>query len=167
MKRIIIYVSLLLLAVLLTVSSFAQYKQPVVNKTVMIQNAGALVPLKRLDKHRITVITPFPRKYAAFVNMLQRYTHVESYDFNQYEEHTKYSNTIIVAGTPEDLRNDLLLLVKQSLVHNKQIIVVRFEKRPSTASWSPRRLSGNYSELIYPEFTEEAQQYAAISVFGG
>ena len=133
----------------------------------MIQNAGALVPLKRLDKHRITVITPFPRKYAAFVNMLQRYTHVESYDFNQYEEHTKYSNTIIVAGTPEDLRNDLLLLVKQSLVHNKQIIVVRFEKRPSTASWSPRRLSGNYSELIYPEFTEEAQQYAAMSVFGG
>lgn len=133
----------------------------------MVQNAGALVPLKRLDKHRITVITPFPRKYAAFVNMLQRYTHVESYDFNQYEEHTKYSNTIIVAGTPEDLRNDLLLLVKQSLVHNKQIIVVRFEKRPSTASWSPRRLSGNYSELIYPEFTEEAQQYAAMSVFGG
>lgn len=133
----------------------------------MVQNAGALVPLKRLDKHRIAVVTTFPQKYAAFINMIQRYAEVESFDFNQYEEHTKYSNTIIVAGTREELRNDLLLLVKQSMVHNKQVIVVRFENRSTAASWSPRRLEGRFSEVIYPEFNEEAQQYAAMSIFGG
>src|SRR5690606_26638104 len=88
-------------------------------------------------------------------------------DFNQYEENTKYSNTIIVAGTSEDLRNDLLLLVKQSLVQKKQVILVHFEKRPTTASWSPRRLSGHYAELIYPASSEEPQHYDATSVCGG
>ena len=166
MKSTIIYFCLSLL-LLCTSKGFAQYKQNVVNQTMMVQNAEACVPLKRLDKHRIAVVTPFPRKYAAFVQMLQRYADVASYDFNQYEEHTKYSNTIIVAGTPEDLRHDLLLLVKQSLVHNKQIIIVRFEKKLTTASWSPRRLNGKYSELIYPGFSLEAQQYAAMSIFGG
>lgn len=165
MRSTIVYFCLSLL--LYTSSSFAQYKQNVVNKAVLVQNAGALLPLKRLDKHRLTVVTPFPAKYAPFVQMLQRYADINSTDFNQYEENTKYSNTIIVAGTSEDLRNDLLLLVKQSLVQKKQVILVRFEKRPTTASWSPRRLSGNYAELIYPAFSEEAQHYAAMSVFGG
>lgn len=167
MKKAVICGCLLLLIAVCASSSFAQYKQTVINKTTMVQNAGGLVPLKRLDKHRITVITAFPRKYAAFVDMLQRYADIESFDFNRYEERTKYSNTIIVAGTPEDLRNDLLLLVKQSMVHNKQVILVRFEKKPTAASWSPTRLDGRFSELIYPEFNEEAQQYAAMSVFGG
>src|SRR5690606_39513067 len=101
------------------------------------------------------------------VQMIQRYADIISTNFKQYEETTKYANTIIVAGTPEDLRNDLLLLVKQSLVQKKQVILVRFEKRPTTASWSPRRLSGNYAELIYPALSEEAQHHEDMSVFGG
>src|SRR5690606_12005306 len=165
MKSTIIYFCLLLL--LYTSDSFAQYKQTVVNNVVMTQNAGGLVPLKRLDKHRMAVITPFPNKYAHFVNMIKRYADVESFNFNGYEEHTKYHNTIIIVGTKEDLRNDLLLMVQQSIVHNKQVIVVRFENKATTSSWSPARLQGRFSELIYPEFNKEAQQYAAMSIFGG
>ncbi|PRD53958.1 serine hydrolase domain-containing protein [Sphingobacterium gobiense] len=165
MKSLLTYFCLLLL--LYTSRSVAQYKQPVVNKVTMIQNAGGLVPLKRLDRHRIAVVTAFPNKYAHFVNMVERYADVKSFDFNQYEEHTKYHNTIIVVGTREDLRNDLLLMVQQSMVHKKQIIVVRFENRKTTSSWSPDRLQGKFSELVYPEFNKEAQQYAAMSIFGG
>lgn len=165
MKSIITYFCLLLL--LYTSSSVAQYKQNVVNKANMIQNSGGLVPLKRLDRHHIAVVTPFPNKYAHFVNMVGRYADVKSFDFNQYEEHTKYHNTIIVAGTREDLRNDLLLMVQQSMVHKKQVIIVRFENRKTTSSWSPGRLQGQFSELVYPEFNKEAQQYAAMSIFGG
>lgn len=156
-----------LLLLLYTSSSVAQYKQTIVNQATLIQNTGGVVPLKRLDRHRMAVITPFPNKYAHFVNMVKRYADVESFDFNGYEEHTKYHNTIIIAGTKEDLRNDLLLLVQQSIVHNKQIIVVQFESRTTSSSWSRGRLQGRFSKLIYPEFNKEAQQYAAMSVFGG
>src|SRR5690606_38393126 len=97
MRSTIVYFCLSLL--LYTSSSFAQYKQNVVNKAVLVQNAGALLTLKRLDKHRLTVVTPFPAKYAPFVQRLQRYAGINSTDFIQYEENTKYSNTIIVAGT--------------------------------------------------------------------
>ena len=167
MKKTILYICALLLTAAPALSSFAQYKQTVVNKVIMTQNGGGIVPLKRLDRHRLAVITPFPNKYTHFVNMVKRYADVESFDFNGYEEHTKYHNTIIIAGTKEDLRNDLLLLVQQSIVHNKQIIVVRFENRATSSSWSRGRLQGRFSELIYPEFNNEAQQYAAMSVFGG
>src|SRR5690606_34526439 len=39
--------------------------------------------------------------------------------------------------------------------------------KPTTSSWSTGRLQGRFSELIYPEFNQEAQQYAAMSIFGG
>lgn len=165
MRNTIVYVGLMLL--LCTSSSFAQYKQTVVNKATMIHNAGELVPFKRLDKHRIAVVTPFSNKYADFVNMMKRYADVESFDFNNYEEHTKLYNTIVIAGTRKDLRNDLLLMVQQSIAQHKQVVVVRFENETAASSWAPDRLQGDFSELIYPAFDKEAQQYAAMSVFGG
>lgn len=167
MKKLIRCLFLWLLTVVWLSSGFAQYKQLVVNKAEMLQNAGGIVPLKRLDRHRITVITPLPQKYRAFVDMVQRYAEVETFDFNNYEEHTKYSNTVIVVGTQKELRSDLLWKVQQSLVNKKQVILVRFENKTNTSSWQGGRLAGRFSEIVYPESGEEAQQYAAMSVFGG
>ena len=165
MKSTTAYFCVLLL--LYTSGSFAQYRQTVINKAIMTQNAGSIVPLKRIDRDQMAVITPFPNKYTAFVNMLKRYADIENFDFNRYEEETKEYKTIIVAGTEEDLRNDLLLMVQQSIAQHKHVIVVRFENQGTTSRFPSGLLKGQFTELIYPEFNTQAQQYAAMSIFGG
>lgn len=167
MKNPIFYICLFLLSAVSISSSLAQYRQTVVNQTIMLQNPGNLVPLKHLDQHRIAVITPFPHKYTRFIDMLERYTDVASLDFNDYEKQTSTYNTIIIVGTQEELRNDLLWLVQQSVLHKKKVILVRFEQQAKLGSWAPMHLDGAFSELLSPAFNEGAQEYAAMSVFGG
>lgn len=145
----------------------AQFKQTIANHTILLQNAGNLVPIKRLDEMKIAVITPSSSRYAEFVDMVSRYAAVENYDFQQYDEQTKYANTIIVAGTDEDLRSDLLLKVKQSIVNKKHVILVRFGQAPVSQAWSGSLFGGGVSEIRYPAVDKQAQRHAAMSIFGG
>ncbi|TDS14650.1 serine hydrolase domain-containing protein [Sphingobacterium paludis] len=147
--------------------SQAQYKQTTSNEAMLLNNAQNLIPLKNLDQHKIAVVTPFPNKYKAFIDGLSRYADVASFDFNQYDEQTKYFNTIIVAGTDDDLRNDVLLKATQSLVNKKTVIVVRFGRDSGRAPWTQVSSSNQGIVLRYPTFNQTAQQYAAMSIFGG
>lgn len=146
---------------------FAQFKQTIPNRTILLQNAGKIVPLKRLDDSKIAVVTPSPSTYGAFTDMVGRYADVKAFDFSHYDEQTKYFNTIIVAGTDEDLRSDLLVKVRQSIVNKKQVILVRFGTATAQQSWTSNLRAAGLSELRYPEFDKQAQQYAAMSIFGG
>ncbi|KGE14790.1 serine hydrolase domain-containing protein [Sphingobacterium deserti] len=145
----------------------AQYKQTIVNEATLLNNAQNLIPFKNLDQLKIAVVTPFPNKYKAFIDRMGRYAEVASFDFNQYDEQTKYFNTIIVAGTDEDLRNDVLLKATQSLVNKKNVIVVRFGRDTGQSSWTQVSSSNQGVVLRYPSFNQSAQQNAAMSIFGG
>jgi len=99
----------------------AQYKQVIQNETVLLNNNRNIIPFTRLDTRRIAVITSDSVKYAPFIQQLQRYAEVKNFGFEQYDEHTKYYNTIIVAGTVEELRPDHLAMVLQSAVNRKDV----------------------------------------------
>lgn len=167
MKRKSLLIIVLLTAFLNANRLYAQFKQTIPNQAILLQNAGNLVPIQRLDKVKIAVVAPSLSKYGAFVDMVGRYADAEAFDFTHYDEQTKYYNTIIVAGTDDDLRSDLLLKVKQSIVNKKQVILVRFGKETAGRAWAGDFAGARLSEIRYPALDKQAQQYAAMSVFGG
>jgi len=143
----------------------AQYKQTVVNPVSLTHDAKKLIPFQRLDELKIAVVTPSPQKYNTFIETLQYYADVQSFDFNQYDENTKYSNTIIVAGTAQELRSDFLLMAAQSTVNKKDVIIVRFGDEKDSFTLSSNLPSN--AGVHVPDFTENSQRYAAMSIFGG
>lgn len=158
----------LLVLFFITIGSIrAQYQQAVVNKAQLIFNKDHCIPIGRLDELKIAVVTPNPAKYAAFVQQLDRYAAVASFDFSQYDEQTKYYNTIIVAGTEADLKQEMLYMLRQSLVNRKNIILCRFQDGKGSLTQASSLLGGRISELSYPSFSLEAQRNMAMSVFGG
>lgn len=149
--------------------SQAQYKQVIINQTVLLNNQKNILPFKRLDERRIAVISTDSVKYAPFIEQLQRYGEVKSFGFDQYDEHTKYYNTIIVAGTEDEFRPDQLAMVIQSAVNRKDVILCKFGKDINyiNIGLSSANLSRFASILTAPSLDEEAQENAAMSIFGG
>ncbi len=167
MKKNLLYIWSIFFGLLLSHGyAQAQYKQTLPNKTTLLHNPTGLIPFQALDKLKIAVVTPAPHKYQDFVETLQLYADVQSFDFNQYDENTKYFNAIIVAGTEEDLRNDLLVMVAQSVVNRKNVVLVRFTDGGSLPS-IPSNLVKPTADLLIPEFSGVAQRNAAMSIFGG
>ena len=149
--------------------SQAQYKQVISNQTVLLNNQKNILPFKRLDERRIAVISTDSVKYAPFIQQLQRYGEVTSFGFDQYDEHTKYYNTIIVAGTEDEFRPDQLAMVIQSAVNRKDVILCKFGKDINyiNIGLSAANLSRFASILTAPSLDEQAQENAAMSIFGG
>ncbi|VTP87023.1 hypothetical protein [Sphingobacterium daejeonense] len=147
----------------------AQYKQVIQNETVLLNNNRNIIPFTRLDARRIAVITSDSVKYAPFIQQLQRYAEVKNFGFEQYDEHTKYYNTIIVAGTVEELRPDHLAMVLQSAVNRKDVILCKFGNDINYVNigLSAANLGRFASILTSPDLNEEAQANAAMSIFGG
>lgn len=153
--------------VLQTLDLRAQYKQTIDNKTRLVFNKDHTVPLKRLDEIKIAVVTPNMIKYRSFIQQLERYAEVASFDFSKYDEDTKYYNTIIVAGTLTELNSEMLYMLRQSLVNRKNIILCSFLDNKTTTSQFSALLGGRSTELVYPSFSEQAQKNMAMSIFGG
>ncbi|SJN42321.1 Beta-N-acetylglucosaminidase [Sphingobacterium sp. JB170] len=147
--------------------SYAQYKQTIQNETKILKQNGAIIPFTRLDEEKIVVITPSTQKYREFIETLSRYADVHNGDFAHYDDETKYFNTVIIAGTAADLRSDFMLKVRQSLVNNKQLILVRFEDNSVNNIWPDGQSFSNYTEVTYPSFSVSAQRNVAMSIFGG
>ena len=150
-------------------TSLAQYKQVIQNETVLLNNNRKIVPFTRLDTRRTAVVTPDSAKYAPFIEQLQRYGEVKTLGFEQYDEQTKYYNTIIVAGTTEELRSDNLAMVLQSAVNRKDVILCKFgtDINYLNIGLSPDNLGRFASILSAPSLQEDAQNNAAMSIFGG
>ena len=147
----------------------AQYKQVIQNETVLLNNNRNIIPFTRLDARRVAVITSDSVKYAPFIQQLQRYAEVKNFGFEQYDEHTKYYNTIIVAGTVEELRPDHLAMVLQSAVNRKDVILCKFGNDINYVNigLSAANLGRFASILTSPDLNEETQANAAMSIFGG
>ena len=149
--------------------TFGQFKQTIANKTQITVNKDNLIPFKRLDKLKIAVITADNNKYKTFINTLQRYTDVKSLDFQQYDEKTKYYNTLIVAGSAEDFRSDYFAMILQSAVNKKQVILCRFgsEESHTLLGLNSNNISRFASVMWSPENDIEGQQNMAMSIFAG
>lgn len=149
--------------------SNAQYKQTVENKTRLESNINHVIPLKSLDQYKIAVVTPNNNKYQPFIDQLERYADVQVFDFQQYDEKTKYYNTIIVAGTASELHPGQLAMLIQSAVNNKNVILCQFgtDYDFTNLSVTPQQLRKFTSLVSTAETGNEAQEYAAMSIFGG
>lgn len=147
--------------------SRAQYKQTIENKTMILKENRNIIPFTRLDENKIAVVTPSKEKYQVFVDMLNRYADVHSVDFTHFDEDTKYFNTVIVAGTTDDLRSDLLLKAKQAAVNGKQVIIINFGDQPIQNVWTTGQFGTGFTEVRHPEFNTHAQREVAMSLFGG
>lgn len=147
----------------------AQYKQTVKNNTVIESNQRNILPFKSLDQYKIAVVTADNNKYAPFIQQLERYAELQVVDFNQFDEKTKYFNTIIVAGTAAEFRPAQLAMLVQSAVNNKNVVFCQFgqEQNYSNLSVSPQQLRHYASVLKNSETTAQAQAYTAMSIFGG
>src|SRR5690606_120174 len=147
----------------------AKYKQVFSNQTVLLNNQKNILPFKRLDERRLAVISTDSVKYAPFIQQLQRYGEVKRFGFDQYDEHTKYYNTIIVAGTEDEFRPDQLAMVIQSAVNRKDVILCKFGKDINyiNIGLSSANLGRFASILTAPSLDEVAQENAAMSIFGG
>ncbi|GGE10389.1 MULTISPECIES: serine hydrolase domain-containing protein [Sphingobacterium] len=167
MIRFLNLVSILLLLGVSTAQS--QYKQVINNQTVLLNNQKHTIPFTRLDERRIAVISSDSVKYAPFIQQLQRYGDVKSFGFDQYDEHTKYYNTIIVAGTEEEFRPDHLAMVLQSAVNRKDVILCKFGQDINyiNIGLNSTNLGRFASILTAPSLEEESQANAAMSIFGG
>jgi len=149
--------------------SNAQYKQTVENKTRLESNINHVIPLKSLDQYKIAVVTPNNNKYQPFIDQLERYADVQVFDFQQYDEKTKYYNTIIVAGTASELHPGQLAMLIQSAVNNKNVILCQFgtDYDFTNLSVTPQQLRKFTSLVRTAETGNQAQEYAAMSIFGG
>ncbi|WP_149527366.1 serine hydrolase domain-containing protein [Sphingobacterium hotanense] len=149
--------------------SNAQYKQTVENKTRLESNINNVIPLKSLDQYKIAVVTPSSNKYQPFIDQLERYADVQVFDFKQYDEKTKYYNTIIVAGTASELHPGQLAMLIQSAVNNKNVILCQFgtDYDFTNLSVTPQQLRKFTSLVRIAETGNQAQEYAAMSIFGG
>ncbi|MBE8721653.1 serine hydrolase domain-containing protein [Sphingobacterium pedocola] len=146
----------------------AQYKQTTVNRTTLVRDQGNILPLQRLDRLKIAVVTPVKGTYTPFIEQLQKYAEVRVFDFNKYAENTKYFNTIIVAGIEKDLRSDLISLLQQSAVNGKQVILCQFRESKSLGNpWNTPTYQSAFTELVSPDFAPISQRNAAMSIFGG
>lgn len=147
----------------------AQYKQVLNNKTQLIYNKESILPFKKLDKLRIAVVTTDNQKYAPFIAQLQRYAEVTAVDFQQFDEKTKYFNTIIVAGTAAEFSSNYAAMVLQSAVNNKHIVLCRFGANDNYThvGLNDNNLSHFASILWSPETDASGQENAAMSIFGG
>lgn len=163
----ILYFSVLFVLLICSTALFGQFKQTVVNRAVLLKNASSEIPLNRLAAANITVVTTSAARYRSFIDMLGRYADIKVADFTQFDKQTKEASTLIVAGTDDELRTDLLLKIKQSLALKKRVILVRFGKAAASQTWSAAAWQGSLAELRYPATDKQAQRYAAMSIFGG
>lgn len=159
--------SLLVLFLLFATTVHAQYKQTIANKAQLLYNKNKTIPFGRLDELKIAVAVPSKAKYKTFIDQIERYADIAVIDLNQMNEQGKLSNTIIVAGTASDLSIMNAALLNQAVSNNKNVVVCRFLDTDISKVQSGSLYAGKVSELIYPEFSAEAQRNLAMSVFGG
>ena len=168
MKRILNLPRLLVVCGLLfCTNTHAQYKQSIVNKTKILYNQSDLVPFKKLDTYKISVVAPSLTKYEPFLAQIERYGDINISDFSDFDKIVNSSNTIIFVTTSKDLTANLSAKIRQAIAKNKNVIVCKFQDSAGSKLQTSAQFSGKATELIYPEFSMDAQKNLAMSVFGG
>ena len=162
-------INLTFLFLLLVMTGFTQYKQNQTNLTELLNNQGNILPFTRLDERKIAVITDNESRYTDFIQHLKRYGEVAYFGFEQYDEHTKYFNTLIIAGDISHLAPQHMAMALQSAVNNKDVILALFgsNRDYTQLGLNTQNLSRFASVIRHPENNQNAQQQMAMSIFGG
>ena len=145
----------------------AQYKQNISNLTQLLSNTDKLIPLGSLEARRIAVAVAQQGKYAAFIKQLEYYADIDVIDINHIYEQGKLYNTLIVAGTSSDLSAVDISVLQQAHVNHKDVVLCRFLDTDLSSAAYYGGDQGEFCELIYPGFSEQAQRHVAMSLFGG
>ncbi|MGH2624977.1 MAG: hypothetical protein ACRDE7_15015, partial [Sphingobacterium sp.] len=160
----IVYLTTIMLLCLVSPSN-AQYKQTIINKTELISNKDQIIPLKRLDEYKIAVVSTDNQAFSPFIDQLQRYGEITPVTFDQFDESTKYFNTIIVAVN-DKLRSDYISMILQAAVNNKQVILCQFgsDNLYTKVGFNQSSLTPYLSILKIDNNTAELQQHMAMSI---
>ncbi|UIR55666.1 beta-lactamase family protein [Sphingobacterium sp. SRCM116780] len=141
----------------------AQYKSAIKNETVLFNNVDGQLPLGKLDQYTITVSMQDSSLFGAFKEQLSRYGSVNYAGFDNFDEHIKYSNVVIVAMKSEELTAGFVTQLQQAMLNNKKVILAIFGKGEALSL-----LDGLKSPVLWNEHaTIETQKNAAMTIFGG
>lgn len=145
---------------------FAQYKQTLVNTTVLLENKQQRIPLVGLDELEIAVLSSDLIKYESFVQTAKLYTMVDGYSFSEYFKSGKQYNLLIVVGTMLELRDASSRLLREGTYGDKDVIFVVFDKEARVVQ-GKTDLSSSFALFAQVDISEKGQRHAAMSVFGG
>lgn len=160
----------MLMGSMISQAAWAQGQSPHDNRTVLIKNDDATLPLGQLDKRTVAVILPSADNFDPFYQQLARYTRVDSFVLdtdsaasNLLDEELKLYNTLIFVVDEAAQKEAVTLDFVQAQSVGKDIILlsVGVEQEVHT-------LEGLTSTLLWtPTADVRAQRDAAMSIFGG
>lgn len=156
---------------LLPENSLAQTRQtePVVNKSVLLNDANHLIPLMGLDQRKIAVVTA-NGAHDDFYAQLLRYGRLDRFQWpsdslagNRLDESLKRYNTIVFV-LDGSRTNDLTALhFIQAQAVGKDVLTVLFGEGQNL-----QQLEGSKNPVMWHPGTDAlAQRQAAMTVFGG
>lgn len=145
---------------------FGQYKQTLVNTTVLLENKQKGIPFVGLDQLKIAVLGSDMEKYERFVQVAKLYTEVDSYSFLEYLNSEKKYNMLIVVGSMAELSDASDGLLKRAVEKKINIVFVAFDQ-VVIVNQRRKDLSSSFALLAQPDVREEGQCHAAMSLFGG
>ncbi|MCA5006690.1 serine hydrolase domain-containing protein [Sphingobacterium bovistauri] len=158
----------LLFCLVLAISTLqAQYKQSIANRTQLLFNKENTIPFGRLDELKVVVAVSDKEKYKSFIAQLERYADVTVVDLNKMNEGGKLYNTFIIAGTSSNLASVNVALLNQAISNHKNLILCKFLDTAVGHIQKTAQFGGKITEVVYPEFSDEAQRNLAMSLFGG
>lgn len=146
-------------------------QQAVVNRSVLLNDLHNLIPLKNLDQRTIVLVSLGEKQFKPYFDQAVRYANVaqKAWDgsselqINRLDEQLKLFNTVIFALSADQVKDETLLDFIQTQAISKHVIVSLFGQGEALAAFDR-----SYATFIWnPDVDKTAQQYAAMSLFGG
>lgn len=143
---------------------------PVINHSVLLNDAGHLVPLTGLDHRKIAVVTPDGKGLDAFYGQLVRYARADrfawstdSLGISRLDEHLKLYNTVIFVLDATRAADPQSLQFIQVQGVGKDVLAVLFGDGQGL-----QQLDGTNVPVLWNAGNDElAQRHSAMSAFGG
>lgn len=143
------------------------------SSTVLLNNSGNIIPLKRPDRDRVVSVNINADFSVSFIEMLNRYAHVQGIDIKEESVNTKGLReldkkikgyrTVIFRVTDESLLNPVLLKYIVESRKKHQVIISITGNREIL-----KRLDGFREPVIFSGINSESSAvFSAQAIFGG
>lgn len=154
-------VLLVLLMFFQVAKSWPQTDTGLVNRTVLKENPSDLIPLKDLSLHKIAVVLPDLLKYQPLAAIMDKYSEIDTFTYDYFEENVKLFNTVIAVLDAETLSENKIAQLQHLQSLHKDVIVLGF----GTEAKELESLGMCY--LYIEESDSQSQANIAMTVFGG
>lgn len=133
------------------------------NLTFIIKDSRNVIPIRQLSERKIAVVMPSSDRYQAFAERVGRYAEVTKMTFEGYSEGTKFFNTIVIVGHPEEIHR-YHHLIQQSVINHKDVVLCWMGGRPSAYMFDS---FAGATQVSHVEQSKAALEDVAMTLFGG